>query len=286
MKSVTAVIPTVGRDSLRAAVDSVVAQTASTDVIVVVDRPSELPSVQSMLSGVSCRIVATEGKRGGGFARNLGSQLADTEFVAYLDDDDWWVPEKIASQLSLCAQRDPSRDVLAAARMYFHRARSSSVIPTHSWTSSDVASYLVQRSSLEFGSHAIQTSSLLVSKSLWERIKWDETLKKHQDWDFVSRCARDDQTDFYWSSEPLSHVVQDSMSSVSKRPDWQASRIWLDIHRDFLTKQARGDFVASQILRSALQARSMAGLRLAVRELVGSRPHAAAVIVGLSGLRG
>ena len=38
---------------------------------------------------------------GGGYSRNIGAEYAKCEFIAFLDSDDYWVPEKLEKQMQL-----------------------------------------------------------------------------------------------------------------------------------------------------------------------------------------
>lgn len=103
---VTVVIPTRGRlDHLNRAVTSAAAQTLAANILVVDDaRPpsSDLARVIDLWRqelGVSIRYLAAEGAPGGAAARNTGVRHCETEYVAFLDDDDHWHPDKLAAQV-------------------------------------------------------------------------------------------------------------------------------------------------------------------------------------------
>ena len=44
----------------------------------------------------------------GGHARNIGMMLASGDYIAFLDDDDYWLPEKLEKQISQMEARDCS----------------------------------------------------------------------------------------------------------------------------------------------------------------------------------
>ena len=102
---VTAVVTTYDRpDHLRAAVESVREQTYDNVELVVVDDHSETPA-RTVLADVPLdslaahRIVRHETNRGANAARNTGIDAAGGEYVAFLDDDDRWLPKKLARQV-------------------------------------------------------------------------------------------------------------------------------------------------------------------------------------------
>src|SRR5438270_3746263 len=101
---VSAVIPTRGRAGLVVrAVRTALNQTYSNiEVIVVVDGPDvETTFALSNVHDQRIRVVMLPQPAGGASARNAGVEEARGEWIAFLDDDDEWLPSKIESQLSL-----------------------------------------------------------------------------------------------------------------------------------------------------------------------------------------
>jgi glycosyltransferase involved in cell wall biosynthesis len=96
---VTTVIPTYRRpESLAAAVRSALAQTVRDQRIIVVDDGGGLPDLPQ-----DPRLVAVSLARNTavlGVVRNVGIRLADSEFVAFLDDDNEWEPEHLETALA------------------------------------------------------------------------------------------------------------------------------------------------------------------------------------------
>jgi glycosyltransferase involved in cell wall biosynthesis len=102
---VSVVVPAYGRpDYLDAAVESVADQTYGPIELVVVDdcSPDPIePIVAAAETGAldSVRVVRHEVNRGANAARNTGIEASTGEFVAFLDDDDNWRPEKVEKQV-------------------------------------------------------------------------------------------------------------------------------------------------------------------------------------------
>ncbi|MFE5409676.1 glycosyltransferase family 2 protein [Microbacterium sp. NPDC056569] len=99
---VSVVIPTHNRPQLmKLAVESVLSQDAPVtgEVIVVFDACSvEVPEV-ALPTGWTLRGVPNSRTRGLAGARNSGISAARGEYVAFLDDDDVWLPGKLAAQM-------------------------------------------------------------------------------------------------------------------------------------------------------------------------------------------
>jgi glycosyltransferase involved in cell wall biosynthesis len=98
---VSVIIPTYNRAPLlRAAVESVLAQTYPLVEIIVVDDGSTDSTAQAMGAYVGRVKYIRQENAGVSAARNRGFHESTGEFVGFLDDDDIYFPEKIARQVS------------------------------------------------------------------------------------------------------------------------------------------------------------------------------------------
>jgi glycosyltransferase involved in cell wall biosynthesis len=97
---VSVIIPTYNRrDFLREAVESVLSQTYSPVEIIVVDDGST-DDTPVLLDAYHGRIkVLRQSNHGVSAARNLGIRYAQGAFIALLDSDDYWQPDKLALQI-------------------------------------------------------------------------------------------------------------------------------------------------------------------------------------------
>ena len=99
---VTVVIPTRDRPALLAdALTSVGAQERPAARTVVVDDGSAEPLPTP--SGGAVELLRRARPGGVAAARNHGLERVETEWVAFLDDDDLWAPAKLARQLEVAA---------------------------------------------------------------------------------------------------------------------------------------------------------------------------------------
>lgn len=98
------VIPTYRRDELLAeALGSVLAQTFTDFELIVVDDAASESAERVVLATEDPRVHYSRNDRGGGGAgtRNAGVDRAKGEWVAFLDDDDLWLPDKLLRVASL-----------------------------------------------------------------------------------------------------------------------------------------------------------------------------------------
>jgi glycosyltransferase involved in cell wall biosynthesis len=109
MPTVSVIIPTQNRPQwLIAAIDSVYAQTLQDFEIIVVlkNADRETHAAADRLSADSrVRVLKTKEPTVSG-ARNRGLELARGDWVAFLDDDDIWLPDKLAAQLAAARETD------------------------------------------------------------------------------------------------------------------------------------------------------------------------------------
>jgi glycosyltransferase involved in cell wall biosynthesis len=103
--SVGVVVPTMGRpQQLRAAVASVLSQDYPGElrVAVVCDGPQ---SAADLAPDERIEVIANERTSGLAGARNTGVLALDTELIAFCDDDDTWLPEKLSVQVAALGER-------------------------------------------------------------------------------------------------------------------------------------------------------------------------------------
>lgn len=114
MPDVSVIIPTYNRSELaRVAIQSVLNQTyAGFEMIVVDDGSSD--DTGSVVRGISDPRLHYYRQDNAGLAaaRNAGIRAAHGQYVAFLDDDDFWYPEALASQMAVFA-REPSVGLVA-----------------------------------------------------------------------------------------------------------------------------------------------------------------------------
>ncbi|WP_117592591.1 glycosyltransferase family 2 protein [Haloprofundus halophilus] len=104
---VSVVVPTYDRPAyLRSAVQSVFDQTYDAVELLVVDDCSPRPAAP-VLDELNpdgrhrVRVIRHERNRGGSAARATGIRAAEGEYVAFLDDDDEWLPTKLEKQVAV-----------------------------------------------------------------------------------------------------------------------------------------------------------------------------------------
>ncbi|HEX4006926.1 MAG TPA: glycosyltransferase family A protein [Acidobacteriaceae bacterium] len=247
---VSAVIPTRGRpDLLVCAIRSALRQTwRELEVIVVLDGPDEETVRRlAVIPDRRVRTVILPRISGGCAARNAGVRAACGEWIAFLDDDDEWLPGKIELQMDAVAQMHAWFPVITC-RLIQQSSTASRVLPPRVYQPAQpVADYLFCRSGLSDPGGLMQTSTLLAARDLLLAIPFRDGLALHQDWDWIIRVAAHDGVVVTMLAKPLSiWRVEDGRATVSRSPGWQQSLAWIRGIRDLVSRRAFSSFVAVQ----------------------------------------
>jgi glycosyltransferase involved in cell wall biosynthesis len=164
------------------------------------------------------RFLYVPGCRNANVARNLGTALAKTPYVAYLDADDWWCPAHLRSSLSILA-RDNADLIYSGMTVHHPNARIEQRVAGDWHPYGSMEAYCLNY-------QAAQTSSLIARTDTALDIMWDVSLCRHQDYDFNARFARSYKTTFKqditvhvdWE-QPRRHRHHDDCFRVLK--DWR-----------------------------------------------------------------
>ena len=126
--SVSAVIPAYNAGPYIArAIDSTLAQTHPADEIIVVDDGSTDDTASVVKRYGTAVHYISQDHAGASAARNTGIEAAQSEWIAFLDSDDEWLPEYLQEQMALL-QRNPKL-VWTTANYYRRTQQSQGVIP-------------------------------------------------------------------------------------------------------------------------------------------------------------
>jgi glycosyltransferase involved in cell wall biosynthesis len=265
---VSAVIPTRGRpDLLLSAIRSVFHQTwRPIEVIVVIDGPD--PDTEARLATISdsrLRVVILPEISGGCTARNAGVHAACGEWIAFLDDDDEWLPEKIERQIAAIAESEAWFPVVTC-RLIAHSPTTSRMLPPRIYDPSQpVADYLFCRTGLTDPGGLMQTSTLLAPRDLLLAIPFREGLSMHQDWDWIIRVASHEGVTVTMLPKPLViWRVDDGRATVSRSQNWQFSLAWIREMRRLVSGRAFSAFIAIQCVWRAQSSRANPFARLGI----------------------
>jgi glycosyltransferase involved in cell wall biosynthesis len=243
MKSnVTVVIPTRNRPQMVVrAVQSALAQTVpANEIIVVVDGPDEV-TIQALvgIGDERLRWIILPVNGGANNARNIGARSATTEWIAFLDDDDEWLPQKLEKQLAISEAYD-----IVGCRYLARASKSNDTWPRRLPKPGErFGDYLFTRRSLFQGEAAVNTSALLIRKALIERVPLSTTLRRHQEADWVIRATEMGARICYVPETLM--VFDDDLGRlrIGTTHNWRLSLDWIRSLRSKLGPRAYAGFV-------------------------------------------
>lgn len=288
----TVVIPTTLRPTVARAIASVRAQrfAGSVTVVAVVDRhPRDCSARELAAVSNADETVFTGDVCGAGSARNLGVAVATADLVAFLDDDDAWLPAKLAAQVPLldAASRD-GRRVVVSSRVTQVVAGSGAgqVSPRRLIGASEaVEDYLFHSRAARSDRPSMPTSSLLMTASTARLVPW-RSLPRHQDWDWLVRAQKVHGVHLVHHPAVAVRYSVGSRDSISAQSNWRDSLAWARSWQSQWAPATYVDFVCAQPLRYALQQRSVTGVLHCLVQVVRLRrlPAPGPLGFALSGL--
>jgi len=185
---VSVVLPVFNDDMvLERALQSVFAQTEPAGEVIVVDDASDIPAAMA-IRGIceafpKVRLVVNSRNLGAAAARNIGVEAATNPFVAFLDADDEWLPEKLAVQTG--EMRATGQAISACAFQLYREGNGSGQGEFRRPKPIRSLSDLVWGCSISPG------SGLLLHKSVFETVGgFDPAYRRFEDWDWLIRAAR------------------------------------------------------------------------------------------------
>jgi glycosyltransferase involved in cell wall biosynthesis len=268
--TVSAVIPTRNRpDLVSRAVRSTLAQThRELEVIVIVDGPdSATEGALAAIRDPRLRVIVLRRPVGAAQARNLGVESAQGSWIAFLDDDDEWLPEKIQLQMDR-AGSSVFRYPIVCSQVIARTSRYEVVWP-RSAPSEPLSEYLLARNSWSYGDGLLSTITLLLPKDLFESVPFRPELRRHQDWDWVLRAAKTTGAGIEFIAKPLAIWHQaERRRSISTTADWRVSFDWAEGARDLITDRAYAGFLATQVAPQAARQRDWRALPFLLRAMI------------------
>ncbi len=183
---VSCIIPTYKRcETLTRAIDSVLNQTYKNLEILIVDdnNPDDEYSkmVQLKLQKYSnrpcVRYISQEKHINGAVARNKGIELSEGDYIAFLDDDDEWLPEKTEKQLTFLLD-NPTYG--GASCLYYQKKGGEVIHQCAKYSEEDLQFKILSRNV------AIFTSTFICKKEILNFTNgFNPCLLRHQDLQFL-----------------------------------------------------------------------------------------------------
>ncbi len=228
------------------AITSVIQQTYPYWELIIVDDGSTdaTPAVVAKWRGhPRIRYYRLEGT-GQAPAKNLGIRLSRGEFIAFLDADDLWLPDKLTKQVTHLRQH-PAAGVAYTRRILIGPDGTAIAEPQASSGTDYPSGWILDKLLIR---NFVCFSSSIVRKTVFDHIGlFDESRTMAIDYDLWLRIAR--YYPFVCVNEPLVKY-RTGHNNLSRRVD-ERGQIALSIIQKFMTNSDIKEYIPSSIIKTA-----------------------------------
>ena len=249
---VSVIIPTKNRPHLVArAVHSALTQSLhKIEVIVVVDGPDDTTlQVLNQINDPRLKVCTLSRHLGVSGARNVGIHEARSQWIAFLDDDDEWLPRKLEIQLQTALQSTYDYPIISC-RIIAHTPAGDFFWPLRFPRLNEFLSeYLICRRNPISGEGLILPTTIFTKKELLRRVPIKSEMGFYEDIDWLLRATTQEGVgvEFVSRTEPLAicHMEED-LSRITTRLDWNHSLSWIQASRHMVTPRAYASFIMTR----------------------------------------
>lgn len=226
---------------LREAVESVRRQTLPPRQLIVVDDGSTDGTWDWLQSQIGLIRLRQE-NRGPAAARNIGAAAAETEYLAFLDSDDLWLPPKLEVQVGFL-EENPEYRFCQSEEIWYRDGVRVNPMKKHTKPSGDVFEACLDRC-------LISPSSVMLRRDFFEELGgFDESFEVCEDYELWLRAAL--RSPFRTLEEPLT-VKRGGHSDQLSQAHWGMDRFRVRALEKILAGE-RLDEAQARALRAALR---------------------------------
>lgn len=234
---VSVVITTVGNEYVYRSIEKVLNQSYKNIEILVMYDGDNFKQFKMDFEGkeyITAQLFNVGPFNNANHARNRGIELSKGNYVALLDDDDFWDVDHIENLVNHSKKNSNDRVLLiTGSKVYSEKKGVIKKIPAKTYLNNrrDISRILFCENGF------MQTSSYFFTKKLGEDIKFDENLRMHQDYDWLIKIQNSD-LDIYVKQLNIYtnyYSADANNSSISKKSKILDSLNWcfLKINIDF-----------------------------------------------------
>ncbi|MDO6760246.1 glycosyltransferase family 2 protein [Tamlana sp. 2_MG-2023] len=180
------------------------------------------------------KIISHETNKNGAAARNTGIKAAQGEYIAFLDADDEWLPNHLEDSLAIIANENA--DISYCQAKVLNKVRSSLMPELGIIKPQTVSDYLFVQGAVMF------TPTLVVKSMLAKEVRFNEKLRRHQDYDFLLRCEAV-HVSFVFLNKPNVIVHWENNNPQAKGGTWDFSLQFALDYRKYFSKKAFSRFI-------------------------------------------
>jgi len=191
VEDISVVIPTYNRcELLKRAICSVINQTIQIREIIVVDNGSTDNTYEMVSSLFPKTTYIYEKIKGVSIARNLGIKNCHSSWIAFLDSDDAWEPQKLEKQLFFANNFNKKYRLIHTNEIWYKNNKFQNQLKKHKKSGGDIF-----QKSLELC--CISPSSTFIKKEVFDDYGFfDESLEVCEDYDMWIRITSKEEVGF------------------------------------------------------------------------------------------
>ena len=235
---VSVIIPTYNRQRLLLrAIESVLMQDYRPIELVIVDDGSKDGSLEAIEIAIASfpvptKLVQLTVNQGPSAARNAGLDAAAGEYVAFLDSDDYWLQGKLTQQIGLIEAHPAPGNVITFSQSRIDRRHDSVIRPRRGKCPGEpLDNYLFAAGDY------IPMGSIVVSARLARKVKFDSSLRLHEDWDFLLRIEQIGG-EFVLLPQALCVIEDIELAGRASAPHPGLSLSWLEKRKHIMSPAA------------------------------------------------
>ena len=246
---VSIIVPTYNRENvIERALRSILCQTYSAYEVIVVDDGST-DGTETVVTGLQddrIRYIALQENQGVAHARNVGIQQAKYDYIAFLDSDDEWLPNKLELQMKKMLSSS-KRTGMVYCRMggLLRDGSGRFVCPDEDYVKEILGGDIFNPLLLQ---NVIGTPAMLVRRECLQQTGgFKETLHCLEDWELILRIAKRWKIGFV---DKILVEVHKSAGSISANTPWYliARCYMVSLYRQEMTELGIMDRVKEEIL--------------------------------------
>lgn len=217
-------------------------------IILVLNNSVNVNDIPLIISNNPSVIVASCVGSNANIARNFGADLVETDWLAFLDSDDEW-DDNTSSLFQHAIAKEPFADIIYGSYSYtFTKQKAIEVQSDVIENYTTVENYIIAGKSCATGSFIMKRKIFL------NGLRWNECIRRHQDFDYFSRLYNSGK-----KMVPISDIVLHVDWSAPTKHKFHCD--YIKVTKQWRTKVDCQNFARYHlnILRSAIRSKDWRG---------------------------
>ena len=243
-------MPTQGRSSLARSIQSIFDQSIPLAEVLIID--DSLKQEVNFANVESITVFRTGGNKGPSIARNIGLGKAKSDWIAFLDDDDYWLPDHIKSLLDFCETN--GLDAAYSSAKVSRKIRPKKV---YDGTISPLIA-VYQNINWKKTQYYFPTPGLIISREIAAHLPFNENMFEREDLWFAHKIF---EYQFRLRQSPKASLVvnQNSIKAINQT-SLEADLKWAE-RLELVDSSSRDNFLMGIAFRNAVIRFDWRGMR-------------------------